>query len=36
MHVGVACRACGREHIFRSRGVMWLADVISAWKRGRL
>lgn len=23
-HVGVGCGSCGREHIFRSRGLMWV------------
>jgi hypothetical protein len=35
MHVGVRCAACNKEHPLRSRGVMWLADAMNAWKRGR-
>lgn len=35
MHVGIACTACGREHPLRARGVMWLGDVINAWKAGK-
>jgi hypothetical protein len=35
-HVGLSCRACGREHPLRSRGVMWIGNAITAWMRGRL
>ena len=34
-HVGIECLACGREHPFRSRGVMWLPGEDNAWKRSQ-
>lgn len=33
-HLGIVCLACGREHPFRGRGLMWLPGQDAAWKRG--
>lgn len=35
MHVGVLCRACGREHVLRPHGVTWLPGDDNAWRRGQ-